>query len=129
MGYESKIYIVEGTAIKSCDKDDKNYGSMITMVDMGKQPALHDFFLRNGSAAKHYFYADDDSTIVEADKYGDRLLEVSAKDLLAFMYSYISKELEDGRTLYRRDELLISILENLNNSMKWRNVYCIHFGY
>lgn len=133
MGYESKIYIIKGSMLDTVYAEDgrKAYAEIIATVDMSKQPSLHKFFEDNGKESTHYIYAEDGNTVIENDRYDKPLLEVPVREVLAFMYNQASQNLLNNRQSYRRDKLLISILESLVNSGQWEVdcIYCLHYGH
>lgn len=117
MGYESKLYVVEKSTIID---NNKRWGQVIAMIDMSKLG--QDFFLKlkNYSPTDCYIYLEDEE--VTEDKYGDPLIEIPIKDMIAILAEMASKE------DYRRLTPAINLLLGFNLS-EWNELVVLHYGY
>lgn len=122
MGYESKIYIGEKSSIK--DNDGMTYVQVIAMFEMCKMGNLINVFDRKTDC---YFYADDGSTKVLEDMYGDELREAPIEDFI-----YVLEDAVDSGEDYRRIFPLLSTLKTIYEQQKngrWKDIVLLHYGH
>lgn len=117
MGYESRIYIVRKSEL--IDDGGKRYAQEIARFNMGKIPDVSSI-LRNMPKTDCYICADDGSTEVIEDKYGEELTECTPS-VLAYTITH-----NDGG--YWRYNLLLPVLKELAE-LKDDTICCLHYGY
>lgn len=122
MGYESKIYIVDKTAIK--DEDGKYYAQTIAIFNLGKARDISGR-LRKKPATDCYVYADDGNTRIIEDCYGEPLTECTPEYLTGLLKLAINRDPH-----YSRYQCILGSLDSIVRARgHWKNVVCLHYGY
>ena len=122
MGYESKLYIVEKSTIKSNVNGKELYwAEVIATFDLCKTYAVSGKMCK-AKDADCFIYADDGNTEIVTDCYGDTLKEMTIEEAVQIL------EEAAGCENYRRYAPCIALLKAFDQS-KWRNVVVLHYGY
>lgn len=123
MGYESRIYIIEKTNVRS-EALGKRWGDVIACFELGKVYCLHDL-LNNKPATDCYVYADDRNTVIVEDRCGKPLTEVSIPEAITAIETAIGFGEE-----CRGFPPLLATLKTLNEQKeRWRELAVLHYGY
>ena len=123
MGYESRFIIVsKSSRLPGQSEDLKVWAQRIADFNVSKCYPLSNQIRAKYKPTDCYFYADDDNTQVDEDKYGDPLLEVPIPDLI----DMLEKEIQVST--YRRLRPLLQLLKGFDLA-EWDNLVALHYGY
>ena len=117
MGYKSRLYIVkEWKAV--------NYAEIIARFDcceMGYDNGWREFFKK---PLKSKMYAEDGNTLMEEERYADKLTTADFPTVIA----WLEKEVEKDD--YRRLKPLLALLKGFDLSQRTdREMQIVHYGY
>jgi hypothetical protein len=118
MGYEVKIYA--GYLGSSDRPEEPRYMHVVGMVDLCK---VSDLTPAKTGEPVYFFYEADGEERTTEDKYGDKLIAIPAKEMLANV-----KKASRLTPDYRRWKPAIALLESLTD-FEGDSIYCVIYGY
>lgn len=124
MGYESRIYIVEKFDDVMIYDDGKCFAQIISMFNMCKIPTLSNV-LRYKPVTNCYIYADDGSTRILEDCYGEPLKESTIKSVI----DALEKAIENGECYWRIYPLLSTLQTIEECGLGNSSIVVLHYGY
>lgn len=128
MGYEVRMHIhaENGYVI---EEEGATHGWEIARLDLCKIGYEGPLFqlIRAAQADPNrvcgQFWADDGNTLISVDRYDDKLVRISGKEVL----ETIRKELKEDP--YRRLKIALGLLETILESFKEDQIYCYFYGH
>ena len=130
MGYESRLYVVAKSDIKSCGEDNNLfYAEKLAAFNLCKTPQTFlDGILYLGEKTDCALFIDDEET--NQDKYGDVMKEFSLEDMIKILENCIA---DSNSGDYRRWRPCLAMLEGFRMSElkgEWGDALrVLHYGY
>lgn len=122
MGYESRLYIVDKSSMKDSSIN-MVFGEVVAMFNLSKVNSVASEFLHY-SDTDTYIYADDGSTRILEDDYGEKLKEIPIDDVIKI----IEKAAKEDHWNYRRWKPVLGLLKGFKKE-EWNNLVVLHYGY
>lgn len=119
MGYESKLYVVEKTAMS--DENHMFYGIVVAMFDLSKVYYVSDR-IKKYPYTNTVFFSDDGNTEIIEDIYGERLREIPLKDMITILRE------ASANSDYRRYKPALALLESFDDP-QWKDIVVLHYGH
>jgi len=124
MGYESKLYLCDGSDLHPKSGNGKTWAQVIAIVDLcvcGRESETAEL-IQASHESKWFVYSDDGDTPILEDPYGDPLKAVDADLLIEAM------DRDNRKEYYRRFELALAMLKVCRERFGERFIV-LHFGH